>query len=64
MKSNDTPKNTPRASASKGACIINLENGSKECVPETTSEECADLCTERPGSDCQLSSDIQCPRGS
>ena len=48
---------------SKGACIINYKNGSKECIPKMTKEECALTCAGKPDAKCELSSEISCPRG-
>lgn len=47
----------------KGACIINVNKGSKECVPETTKEDCARICAKTPDAKCELSSELTCPRG-
>jgi hypothetical protein len=46
----------------KGACIITSGN-SKECVPETTKDECKSICADKPDAKCELSSELTCPRG-
>ncbi|MCX7922520.1 MAG: hypothetical protein N3B21_11010 [Clostridia bacterium] len=47
----------------KGACIVSFNNGNKECIPETTKQDCVDTCAKTSGANCELSSELTCPRG-
>ncbi|MCX8131571.1 MAG: hypothetical protein N3I35_15945 [Clostridia bacterium] len=50
-------------SRNKGACIVNFDNGKKECMPEVTKQDCSGICAKTTGAKCELSSELTCPRG-